>query len=212
MLGDVLLIKDKHRKAARKIVNHVESKMDGEKIIIAVSGEAGSGKSEVAHLVAQGLKALQTPAKVLHVDNYYQVAPKDRKMWRLEHGLESIGPDEYDWDLINQHMADFRADAGEVTIPCVDLLTDQIDHLKTSFHGLKYMIVEGLFAIKADADLRILIDLTYHETKSSQQERGKESVNEYRWQVLEQEHQEVQALRPLTDLLVTGDFDLKELQ
>jgi len=212
MLGDVLLIKDKHRKAARKIVNYVDTNMEGEKMILAVSGESGSGKSEVAHLVAQGLKALHTPAKVLHVDNYYQVAPRDRKTWRLEHGLESIGPDEYDWDLINQHLDDFRADAEEVTMPCVDLLTDQIDHLKTSFRGLKYMIIEGLFAIKAEADLRIMIDLTYHETKSSQQERGKESVNEYRWQVLEQEHQEVQALRPLTDLLVTADFDLKEIQ
>lgn len=211
MLGDVLLIKDQHRKAAAQIVEYVQS-LDGEKIILAISGESGSGKSEVAHLVAQGLKKLQTPAKVLHVDNYYQIAPRDRKTWRLEHGLESIGPEEYDWRLINQHMADFRNDKGQVTMPCVDLLTDQIDALKTSFQGLKYMIIEGLFAIKAEADLRILIDLTYHETKRSQHERGKEKVNEYRWNVLEKEHQEVQKLRPLTDLLVTKEFNVKELQ
>jgi hypothetical protein len=45
-----------------------------------------------------------------------------------------------------------------------------------------------------------------------QQKRGKEPVDEYRWQVLEQEHQAVQSLRPFTDLLVTEDFNLEEIQ
>lgn len=211
MLGDVLLIEDKHRKAARQIMGYLES-LAAEKTILSMSGGSGSGKSEIAHLVAQELKDLHTPAKVLHMDNYYRVPPQQRKSWRLEHGLERIGPDEYDWELINRHMADFRGDAAHVTLPCIDLLTDQVDELTTSFEGLKYMVLEGLFAIKAQADLRILIDLTHHETKSAQHKRGKEKVNGYRWQVLEREHQEVQALRPLTDLLVTRDFNVKEIQ
>jgi uridine kinase len=74
------------------------------------------------------------------------------------------------------------------------------------------MIIEGLYALKAEADLRILIDLTFQETKNMQRKRGKEDVNEYRWQVLEQEHRAVQSLRPLTDLLVTKDFNLKRIQ
>lgn len=215
MLGDVLLIEEKHHHAAGQIVDHLQSMGDqqqDQKTVVAITGESGSGKSEIAHLVARRLKELGTPAKVLHTDNYYQISPQDRKSWRLEQGLEAIGPSEYDWDLIHQHIDRFRADDARVTLPCIDLLTDQIDHLQTSFHGLKYMILEGLYAIQAPADLRVLIDLTYHETKRAQRKRGKEKVNEYRWQVLEHEHQAVQSLRPLTDLLVTKDFTLRRIQ
>jgi uridine kinase len=91
-------------------------------------------------------------------------------------------------------------------MPCIDLLTDQEDRLITSFKGLRYLIIEGLYAIKAEADLKVLIDLTYHETKKAQFDRGKEPTNEFRWQVLEQEHQVVQSLRSRADLLVTNDF------
>lgn len=211
MLGDVLLINEGHKKAGQQILDALQG-LEGEKIVLAISGESGSGKSEIAHIVGRGLKEQGTPAKILHVDNYYKIAPQDRKRWRLENGLENIGPDEYDWDLIREHMSAFRRDRGEVTLPCIDLLTDQIDRLQTSFRGLKYMIIEGLYALKAEADLRILIDLTYQETKNMQRKRGKEDVNEYRWKVLEQEHRAVQSLRPLTDLLVTKDFNLKRIQ
>lgn len=211
MLGDVLVIEDKHRKAAHQILEKMQS-LKTEKIVLAIGGESGSGKSEIAHVIARGLKAQGTPAKILHSDNYYKITPQDRKRWRLEHGLESVGSEEYDWELIDEHITAFRDDQEHVSLPCVDLLTDQIDLLQTSFQGLKYLIIEGLYAVKAEADLRILIELTYHETKNMQKKRGKEPVNEYRWQVLEQEHQAVQSLRPFTDLLVTEDFNLKEIQ
>ncbi len=103
--------------------------------------------------------------------------------------MESIGYTEYDWDFINRNLAEFRADADNVLMPCIDLLTDQEDMLKTSFKGLRYMVIEGLYAVQAEADLRVFIDLTYHETKKAQLLRGKENMDQWRLQVLEQEHQ-----------------------
>jgi uridine kinase len=70
--------------------------------------------------------------------------------------------------------------------------------------------VEGLYPLKVDADLKVFIDLTYHETKKAQIVRGKEPQNEFRLQVLQREHVVVQSLRPLADLLVTRDFDVVE--
>ena len=93
-------------------------------------------------------------------------------------------------------------------MPCIDLLTDQEDLLKTSFKGLRYMVIEGLYALQAEADCRAFIDLTYHETKKAQLSRGKENMDEWRLQVLEQEHQVVQSLRPKANLIVTPDFDV----
>ncbi len=211
MLHDVLLITEKHKKAAKQIVEHINN-MDGQKIVIAIGGESGSGKSELGHEVAHLLKVQNTPAKVMHVDNYYKTSPHERNPWRKAHGVENIGYTEYNWDFINRNLEEFHKDAIVAVMPCVDLLTDQEDFITTSFHGLRYMVVEGLYAVKVEADLRVFIDLTYHETKKAQLVRGKESMDEWRQQVLEQEHQVVQSLRPLADLIVTPEFDVKPVK
>lgn len=209
MLGDVLLITEKHKKAAQQIVERLQ-KIKGDKIVVAIGGESGSGKSEVAHEVAHRLKGLGSPAKVMHIDNYYKTSPQERNPWRKKHGTESIGYTEYDWETINRNLAEFRADKANVTMPCIDLLTDQEDKLLTSFEGLRYMVIEGLYAVQAEADLRILIDLTYHDTKKAQLVRGKEKMDAWRLSVLKREHEVVQSLRPLVDLLITPEFDVKE--
>ena len=211
MLHDVLLITDKHKKAAEQIVEEINT-MEGQKIVIAIGGESGSGKSELGHEVARLLKGLNTPAKVMHIDNYYKTSPQERNPWRKAHGVKNIGYTEYNWDFINRNLEEFCEDAAVAVMPCVDLLTDQEDFITTSFHGLRYMVVEGLYAVKIEADLRVLIDLTYHETKKAQLVRGKETMDEWRLQVLEQEHQVVQSLRPLADLIVTSEFDVEKSQ
>ena len=208
MLGDVLLITEKHKKAAEQIVDRL-SRIESDKMVIAIGGESGSGKSELAHVISRRLKDKGELAKILHIDNYYKVSPQERTEWRKRHGVESIGLSEYDWDLINQNIAEFR-ESKEAVLPCIDLLTDQEDRLITNFEGIKYLIVEGLYPLRADADLKIFIDLTYHETKKAQILRGKEPQNEFRLQVLQREHEVVQSLRPSADLLVTKDFDVVE--
>ncbi len=208
MLGDVLLITEKHEKAAEQIVDRL-SRIESDKMVMAIGGESGSGKSELAHVISRRLKSKGELAKILHIDNYYRVSPQERTEWRKRHGVESIGLSEYDWDLINRNIAEFR-ESKEAVLPCIDLLTDQEDRLITNFEGIKYLIVEGLYPLKADVDLRIFIDLTYHETKKAQILRGKEPQNEFRLQILQREHEVVQSLRPSADLLVTKDFDVVE--
>jgi uridine kinase len=208
MLGDILLITDKHRKAAAQIVERL-CEIKADKFVIAIGGESGAGKSELAHVIARRLKDKGELAKILHIDDYYKVPPQERTEWRKQHGIEGIGLLEIDWDLLNRHIAEF-GESKEATLPCIDLLTDQIDKLITNFEGIKYLIVEGLYPLKIDADLKIFIDLTYHETKKAQIVRGKEPQTEWRWQVLEREHQVVQSLRPLAHLLVTQNFDVVE--
>lgn len=211
MLGDVLLIEEKHKQAAKAIVEQI-SKMEGDKVVIAVGGESGSGKTELGHEIARLLKSQNTPAKVMHIDNYYKTSPQERNPWRKAHGVESIGYTEYDWDAINKNLADFKANAEKATMPCIDLLTDQEDYLVTSFKGLRYMVIEGLYAVQAEADLSVFIDLTYHETKKAQLLRGKEKVDEWRMAVLEQEHKIVRSLRPLADLIVNKEYQVEEAQ
>lgn len=209
MLGDVLLIDEKHRLAGEAILQMIlESPKP--KMMVAISGESGSGKSELAHVIAKGLRKHGIMAKPLHIDNYYRIHPLERTQWRLDNGIEKVvGPGEYDWDNIHRNIAEFK-ESKISTGPCVDLVTEQIDQLTTDYSVIDMLIIDGLYAIKVpDVDLRVFIELTYHETKKAQVVRGKEPQNEYRMRVLEKEHQEVQALKPMADVLISKDYQVR---
>ena len=209
MLGDVLLIEKKHEEAAKTILERV-LKEKKEKYIVAISGESGSGKTELAHVLAKLLKKEGIRAKPLHSDNYYTIPPLERIEWRKQQGFESIGYTEYDWETINKNIREFKE--GKVaTMPCIDIVTDQLDTLITNFKDVDMLIIDGLYAIKTEGvDLRVFIELTYHETKKAQILRGKEPQNEYRMKVLQKEHEVVQSLKPFADLLVNMEYKVVE--
>jgi uridine kinase len=206
MLGDVLLITEKHQQAGEKIMEMILNNKRP-KMIIGISGESGSGKSELAHVIAKGLRKHGIFAKPLHIDNYYRIHPLKRTEWRKSNGIEKVvGYNEYDWDTIYRNIREFR-DGMKSAGPCVDLVTEQVDQLTTDYSTVDMLVIDGLYAIKTDGvDFRIFIELTYHETKKAQLVRGKEPQNEYRMAVLEQEHKMVQALKPLADILISLDY------
>ncbi len=211
MLGDILLINDKHRSAAAAIVDYMLTNRK-DRMVVAISGESGSGKSELAHAIAKLLRKEDIFAKPFHTDNFYKTHPLERREWRSKHGIENVvGFDEYDWDAINRNIADFRA--GDLSeMPCVDLVTEQVDRLITDFGEVDMLIVDGLYAIKApDVDLRIFIDLTYLETKEkhTKDARGKEVMDEARWATLGQEHNMVQSLRPLANIIISKNYEVE---
>jgi len=95
-------------------------------------------------------------------------------------------------------------------MPCVDLIPEQVDRLLVDFEKIDLLIVDGLYAIKApDIDLRIFIDLTYHETKINQIIRMKEAMTDFRLNILEREHQAVRSLRPMADYIIDKAYQFK---
>ncbi len=209
MLSDVLLIEEKHQLAAQKIYEYIEKVRTG-RFVVAISGESGSGKTELSHCLANLYKKAGLKAKPLHTDNYYMSLPEIRNQWREAHGRESIGYTEYDWDVINKNLVDFRA--GAVTeMPCVDIVTDQVDRLITDFAKIDVLILDGLYALKTDdVDMRVFIDITYEETKKAQLRRGKEAQTPFRTMVLEREHEVVTSLKDMADLYVSRNFEVFE--
>lgn len=208
MLGDVLLITEKHQKAGEIIIEKILENRKP-KMIIGISGESGSGKSELAHVIAKGLRKHGIFAKPLHIDNYYRILPLLRTEWRKSNGIEKVvGYGEYDWDTIYRNINEFK-EGRLSTGPCVDLVTEQVDQLTTDYSTVDMLIIDGLYAIKTEGvDLAVFIELTYHETKKAQVVRGKEPQNEYRMAVLEQEHKMVSALREKADILINMDYEV----
>ncbi|QIA08967.1 uridine kinase family protein [Draconibacterium halophilum] len=214
MLGDVLLIQDKHKEAAESINVRLQEKLSAKKkgyrFIVAISGESGAGKSELSHSLALLLKKGGARVKILHTDNYYKIPPNLRNDWRKEKGIGKVGIKEYDWTLLKRNIKEFK-EGREALMPCVDIVSKQIDKLITNFKDIDILVVDGLYAIKIkEVDLRVYIGLTYHDTKTKRGGRGKEDVNDFRFQVLEMEHQSMLALKPKADLLINKDFEVVE--
>ena len=208
MLEDVLLIEEKHKRVANGIVDEIlKSKKD--KFIVAISGESGSGKSELTHVVAKTLRNYGIFAKPVHLDNFFKTLPLERREWREKNGVEKVvGINELDWDAIQKTIDDFK-NGRKSTMPCVDLVTEQVDTLITDFKSIDMMVLDGLYAINAqDIDLHVFIELTYHETKKAQKDRGKEKTDYLRMRTLEAEHKAVQSLKSKADLLVNMDYQL----
>lgn len=212
MLGDILLINDMHKEAAQTICEQVldncYNKQERYRCIVGISGESGSGKSELAHALGKLLKENNIRVKVIHTDNYYKIQPLLREEWRRNKGFDKIGTDEYDWIKINKTIRDFKEEQ-ECMIPCIDLIPEQVDKLITDFSKIDMLIIDGLYAIKTpDIDLRVFIDLTYHETKINQIIRMKEAMSDFRLAILEKEHLAVVSLKPLADLIVDKSYQV----
>lgn len=208
MLEDVLLITDKHRTAANIITEEI-LKQRKEKFTVAISGESGSGKSELTHVIAKNLRKHGIFAKPIHIDNYYNTLPLERAAWRENNEVENVvGLNEYRWDDIDRTIDDFKHNKKS-TMPCVDLVTEQVDELTTDFDGIDMLIIDGLYAINTEGiDMRILIELTYHETKKAQSSRGKEPDNPLRWKVLEQEHKAVESIKNKATIRINKEYQV----
>lgn len=207
MLGDVLLIADKHKIAAKEILAEINKLDTQSRPVIAISGESGSGKSELAHCIARELKSNNLRAKIIHADNYYRIHPLQRTEWRKANGISSIGFEEYDWETLNRNISDFKAGKNS-TMPCIDIVTEQVDTLITDFSEIDLLILDGLYAIQAEAELKVFIELTYHETKKAQTDRGKEPQNEFRMQVLEREHIVVLSLKEKAHIFINKQYQV----
>lgn len=204
MLNDIVTIEKKHTNAATTLFDRVMRDRKP-KFIVSISGEVGTGKCEIAHELGRELLEEGISIKLLHMDNYYLVPPLERQEWRKVNGLDKIGYDEYDWNTINKNIDDFRNDQNSV-IPIVDLFTQKVDQLHTDFNGIEVLIISGLYSIKIkQSDLRVFIELTYEDTWDDQKLARKEVLDDFRMEVLAQEHKAVQSLKSLADFYI--DFD-----
>jgi uridine kinase len=155
------------------------------------------------------LAADNVTAKVLNMDSYYRIPPKERQAWRRKHGIEAIGVQEYDWDKVNKTVEAFKNDQ-KATVPYVDVITKRVDELITDFNGIDVLILNGLYAIACkQSNLNVFIELDYRDSLREQQKSSNEVLDEWRMKELEQEHKIVQALKKDGHYFVDSDTSLE---
>jgi len=174
--------------------------------VIAVAGESGSGKSVTATDLAAELNANGVNTAIIHQDNYFIRPPRSNHEHRLQHGLESVGPQEVQLDLIRSQMAAFRA--GErVEAPVVDYPGNQFVSQSLNFASAQILIVEGTYALLIDGhDIGIFLQATWQDTAERRRVRNRDIDDPMIDSVLAHEHRLIAPQASRAAIVLDRDF------
>jgi len=210
MIGDRLIIKQRHRRAAEQIADHVLGQTGSPTRIytITVAGESGCGKSETARALADRLTERAMPTLVLQQDDYFVYPPKTNDRARRR-DISWVGMREVRLALLDEHLHRARCGQELLVKPLVVYEEDRITEETVCLRGYAAVIAEGTYTTTLEnADTRVFIDLDYLQTLSSRLERAREAQDDFLERVLAIEHEIIAAHKSRADLIVDKDFQV----
>jgi uridine kinase len=211
MIGDRLVIKDKHRRAAEEIANRLLPEIQRHSGIysITLAGESGSGKSETGQALAEHLSRGGFETLVLQQDDYFVLPPKSNDRARRR-DIGRVGMQEVRLDLLDEHLLQARSGAGSIRKPLVVYEEDRISEETVSLQATAVVVAEGTYTtVLKNANARVFIDLSYLETLQSRLERAREAQDDFLEKVLAIEHRIISAQKTRADLIIDKDYRLR---
>ena len=211
MKGDVIVVEEYHRRAARLIVPAIlgQIKEKPTRYVITVGGESGSGKSETGHAIAEELAAQGVKAVVLGQDDYFFLPPRSNDARRREDPAW-LGPHvEVDLDTLEQNLKDAIGGRPTIAKPLVDYDKNSVEEETVSLDGVKVVVVEGTYtSLLKHVDTRVFIARNRLDTLAHRQKRsrGNEVGDPFIEQILKTEHQIIAGHRQLADFVISKDY------
>ena len=181
----------------------------GERTVVGVAGESGSGKSVTAAGLARVLSAGGFPALVLHQDDYFHLPPRANHLAR-ERDIGRVGPGEVNLALMQSHIAAFRDGCDELVGPSVNYPADRFDTRRIALRSASVLIVEGTYVLGLEhLDTRIFLEASFLDTLPRRRERARDVDSPFVERVVALEHQIVVRQAALADLLVDAHFAVR---
>ncbi len=212
MKGDSIIVEEHHRKAAEGIVQIILPKITSSdsKFAINVSGESGSGKSEVATAISDELAKSGIKSVILQQDDYFVHPPKTNDKTRRE-DINWVGTQEVHLDVLDQNIMDFLDGVSEIEKPLVIYNEDTITRETMNVEDAKVVIADGTYTTALDnLTCRTFIDRSYLDTRDARKRRARERQDDHLAQILEIEHAVISTHRDRADILITRDYDVVE--
>lgn len=209
MRGDILIINENHRKAAKQSVEIMLDDIEASegKFMITVGGESGAGKSEIAASIAESLEERGIRSFIFQMDDYFVYPPKSNAEMRVK-DISQVGLSEVKLDLIDEQLQDILDGACKITKPLVIFEDDHIDEEVVDVSDYKVFIVEGTYTISLkNIDRHIFIDRNYKDTLEARKERNREKQDDFLEKILKIEHEIITALVSRADIIITKDFN-----
>ena len=181
----------------------------GCRMVVAVAGESGSGKSVTAASLARALEAAGHRAIVLHQDDYFHLPPLANHAAR-EGDIARVGPGEVNLALLESHVAAFRAGDHVIHAPVANYAADRFDRRDVDLARMTVLIVEGTFVLGlADLDVRIFLEATYADTLHRRRARARDVDSPFVERVLAIEHEIIAAQASLADVVADRHFHIR---
>ena len=213
MRGDILIIDDNHRKAAKEVVKIILSEIERpiQKFVISVAGESGAGKSEIAASIAEVLEKKGLKCFIFQQDDYFVYPPKTNAKAR-EKDISWVGEKEVKLKLIDEELEQIKKGLTIIKKPLVIFEEDRIDEETVDLSDVDVFIVEGTYttALK-NVDQKVFIDRNLNDTKASRLKRNREKQDEYLERILMIEHKIISAHKALADIIITKDYNAIKL-
>lgn len=213
MKGDIIVLEKHHIDASEKIASHILPKVLGvnRRYIVTVSGESGSGKSEMAKALSDALGGEGINCIILGQDDYFILPPKSNDKKRREDDAW-LGPHvEVNMDLLNQHILNAVKGANIITKPLVNYSENNISQESVNLDGIKVIIAEGTYtALLRHVDCRIFINRNRLDTLEHRKKRnrGNEAGDPFVEDVLKVEHKIIAGHRYLADIIISKDYQV----
>ena len=213
MIGDKLIIEKHHTERAAEICELLADRIrPSERFTLAVAGESGAGKSELAYEIHRLLKERGIGADVLQQDDYFVFPPKTNHEMRRRN-LEQVGTYEVKLDFLDSNLRSFKRGESSIYKPLVIYEKDLVTREEMSVGDLAVLIAEGTYTSLLEfVDLRVFIDRTYRQTLEARKRRARDKWEPFIRDVLEREHQIISQHRNLADVVVPDDFGSIELR
>lgn len=191
MPGDSIQIDTGHVSKAKLIYPLLRRDLDkilaeNKKVVVAVCGGSGVGKSEIGSLLAHFLNEDKIKTYLMSGDNYPQRIPAENDAKRLEvyeaggrPALEAYlgSPEEIDFAKVNSIIAAFKRGEEQIELKRMGRTPDEIYFETLSFSATRVLIIEWTHSCSdylEGVDIPILLNSTPEETLAHRRARKRD--------------------------------------
>jgi len=193
---------------ASMVIDRLRLPRDG-RVVIAVAGESGSGKSTTASSLGRELSTRGVSTGLIHQDDYFLRPPRTNHEYRLL-DLRHVGPHEVNLELLQSHVDAFLAGRDGVEGPAVDYPANRFVTRHLDFSALQVLIVEGTYVFRLRGiDARIFLDATHEDTKERRRARNRDIDAPVIDRILAIEHEIIEQQAQQADIVIDRDFEVR---
>jgi uridine kinase len=210
MIREDIVIKEEYALLGEQICNTVLPLARlKDKTVVAVCGESGSGKTVTAKSLQMQLGKKNISSCILHLDSYFILPPADNHKRRLT-GLQWVGVQEVNMNLLQEHVQLFKEGVAQLSIPVVDYANNSIEYEMLDISNIDVLIMEGVYTFLIEGtNFGIFMERNYLQTQEIRKLRKREVYDEYVEQILEIEHRIIAPLIDKADMVIDVNYTIR---
>lgn len=211
--GDPPIIKSRHRKAAKRLAPYIHkaaiaTKRKGRRVIVALGGESGAGKTEVAEYLRFLLRRDGIWSLTLPGDVFFKLTPAENHQARLKAYQEGrlkeyLGPIEVDIEKLDSILylaAQRRNKKVFVFSDCRRLQSRKYKNVPVDLCGIDVILVDLTYSLLLkNANLKVFLESDYKKRLKEIRDRNiaRDPDQDFNFilKVLEIEHDIIQNLK-----------------